>query len=464
MREADKKGICVQISNDAMAAYLTLLKPLPDETYTVHMINQVLQEKGIVHGIREEAIEQIIADKLYDADVQVASGTPVVEGQDGVYEYNFKQNPNKKPLIREDGSVDYWSMHLIETVVKDQVIAIYKPAVAGTDGKTIFGKVVPAKLRREQPPLKGRGFVRSNDNLTYIASMDGKIEMVNNRININNFHEIFANVDMVFGNIDFAGDVVIHGNVCSGMSVKAGGTLTVDGVVEGASLWAGKDIVLRGGVLGDNKAEIFAKGDICAKFFEYAKIEAYGTIVADALLQCEVECRKNVTLEGKHGVIVGGHIHAIGGVEVNEIGNESEVKGIVEVGFGEQLYQEMNEVRQNLQELHENIQKMKEGLRRFDELGEARGISYKDDPRRTAVLRAMIRDNSMEKMNQVRMEELRGLEETAVGASVKVNRKIYPGTMIVIGKEKKYVKEEQIAVEYVKRNDGIVLKGEALVE
>lgn len=66
------------------------------------------------------------------------------------------------------------------------------------------------------------------------------------------------------------------------MSVRAGGTLTVDGVVEGASLWAGKDIILRGGVLGDGKAVVFARGDIYARFFEYAKVEALGMIQADA--------------------------------------------------------------------------------------------------------------------------------------------------------------------------------------
>ncbi len=463
MVDVDIQAIRVEISGDAMAAYLTLLTPLPGEVYTVSMLKDALLAKGVVYGVRESVLTHMITNKVYDVSLQVAFGTPVVDGQDGVYEYNFKKNPNKKPVIREDGTVDYWSMNLIETVVQGQVIAIYKPAVAGTEGQTVLGKVLTPKMCREQPPLKGRGFERSNDNLTYIASTDGKIEMVNGRINISNFHEIFANVDMIFGNIDFAGDVVIHGNVCSGMSVRAGGTLTVDGVVEGASLWAGKDIILRGGVLGDNQAEIFARGDICAKFFEYAKIEALGMIQADAFLQCEVECKKNILLAGKRGMIIGGNVHAIEGIEVNEIGNDTEIKSIIEVGIGEHVYQEMNEIRQSLLELHENIRKIEEGIKKFDDLGEARGVSYKNDPRRTALLRALIRDNSMEKMKKARMEELREQEESARGASVKVNKTIYPGTLVIIGTSKNLVKEALIAVEYVKRGDKIVLKGDALV-
>lgn len=463
MKDVDIQAIRVQISEDAMAAYLTLLKPLPGEVYTVELLLGTLRQQGVVHGVREDILKKMIAERIFDVRIQVAFGTPVVDGQDGVYEYNFNQNPDKKPKIRDDGTVDYWSMNLIETVVEGQVIAIYKPAVQGTDGMNVRGIVIPAKPGKEQAPLKGRGFERSNDNLTYIASTDGKIEMVNNRININNFHEIFSNIDTLFGNIDFAGDVVIHGNVCSGMSVRAGGTLTVDGVVEGASLWAGKDIVLRGGVLGDSKAVVFARGDIYARFFEYAKVEALGMIQADAFLQCEVECKKNILLEGKRGIIIGGSAHAIEGIEVNEIGNESEIKSTIEVGIGESVYQEMNEIRQSLLELHGSIRKLEAGIQKFDEAGNTKDLAHKNDPRRIALIRALIRDNSMEKVKKARLEELSGQEEAAREATVKINRAIYPGTLIVIGNVKNLVKEEQFAVEYVRRGDKIILKGDAIV-
>lgn len=462
--EVDNDAIRILISEDAMSAYLTLLEPLPDEVYTVEMLENALLERGIVYGVMRDVLLRMIRDQLYEIRMLVAVGTPVQEGMDGRFEYHFRQNPNRRPQIREDGTVDYWSMNLIETVVRGQVIAIYKPAVQGTEGRTILGEVLPAKHCRELPPLRGRGFDRSNDNLTYVANMDGKIEMVNDRINISNFHEIFSNIDMLFGNIDFAGDVVIHGNVCTGMSVKARGTLTVDGVVEGAKLWAGKDIIIRGGVLGDNRADIYSGGDICAKFFEFARIESKGSIQADAFLQCEVECEKQILSEGKRGVIIGGDVHAIGGIEVNEIGNENEVKSRIEAGIGEKIYQEMSELRQNLRELNGNIRKLEAGIQRFDELGEERGVSYKNDPRRAALLRALLRDITMEKMNHSRMEELNAQEEIAKRAAIMVRRRIYPGTLLVMGYAKKLVKEEQIAVEYVKRGDKIILRGDELVE
>lgn len=463
MNDVDIQAIRVQISEDAMAAYLTLLKPLPGEAYTVEQLLEVLRQQGVVYGVRTDVLKKMIEKKLFDVRVQVAFGKPAVDGQDGVYEYNFKQNPDKKPAIRKDGSVDYWSMNLIETVVEGQVIAIYKPVVPGTDGMTVRGAVLPARLGREQAPLKGRGFVRSNDNLTYVAITDGKIERVNNRINISNVHEIFSNVDSLFGNIDFAGDVIIHGNVCNGMSVRVGGTLTIDGVVEGANLWAGKDIVLRGGVLGNGLAEIFARGDIYARFFEYSKVEALGMIQADAFLQSQVECKKYILLEGKKGAIIGGNVHAIEGITVNEVGNETEIKSTIEIGIGETIYQEMNEIRQSLSDLSASIRKLEYSIQKFDAKGDVKDLAFKNDPRRMNLLRALIRDSSMEKMKKARMEELNAQEEAARGATLKINRKIHPGTMVIIGNVKNLVKEEQVAVEYVRRGDKIVLKGDALV-
>lgn len=463
MREFEIQAVQVEISEDAMLAYLLVLEPLPGEIYSVAYLKRMLEQAGVTYGIKEEVLQNIITNRLYEMRLLVAEGVPAVDGTDGTYQYHFQMNPDKKPKIREDGSVDYWSLNLIQTVVKGQVIAIYEPAKQGMIGMTVTGQEIAPKHGKELPPLRGKGFERTDDNLTYVATTDGKIELVNDRICINNFHEIFSNIDMLFGNIDFAGDVVIHGNICSGMSVKAGGTLTVDGVVEGATVWAGKDIVLRGGVLGDGRAEVSAKGNIYARFFEYAKVDALGSIEADAFLQCEVECRKNILIKGKKGAIVGGRVHAIEGIEANEIGNESEIDSMIEVGIDQSVYKEMAELRQSQMELRENVRKLEDGIRQFDALGEQRGVSYKNDPRRAALLRAMIRDSSMEKMKTARLEELSNQETASKNASVKVNRTIYPGTTVTINGVKTVVKEEQFAVEYVRRLDKIILKGESIV-
>ena len=104
--------------------------------------------------------------------------------------------------------------------------------------------------------------------------MSGKIETQNDRVVILPVHELSGNADLSSGNIDFHGDVVIHGSVESGVIVKASGTITVDGIVEACTLEAGKDIILRSGMLGGNKASVKTKGSITAKFFEFTPLQS----------------------------------------------------------------------------------------------------------------------------------------------------------------------------------------------
>lgn len=80
------------------------------------------------------------------------------------------------------------------------------------------------------------------------------------------------------GNVEYHGDVVIHGGIKPGAKVSTSGSLTVDGICENCVIEAGKDIVLRSGVLGGNKTSIRAGGNIHAKFFEYCKVKADGFI------------------------------------------------------------------------------------------------------------------------------------------------------------------------------------------
>ena len=456
-------AIRVSVSEDEMSAYLTLPEPVMGARYTVDFLLEILEENNIVSGVKEYVLERMIGEKIYDVPVQVAFGRVAVDGTDGYYTFQFEMNPNRKPLIREDGTVDYWSVNLIQTVVEGQVIAVYNPAVQGESGHTVTGKELTPKIGKELAPLRGRGFERSADNRTYTAVIDGKIEFLNGRINITNFYEVYDDIDIVFGNVDFAGDVVIHGNICAGMSVRAGGSLTVEGVVEGASIWAGKDIILKGGVLGDGKAQIFSRGNIYASFFEYARVEALGMIQADSLLQCDVECRKNVVLEGKKGVILGGRVHAIEGIEANEIGNPSELKCIIEVGIGDERYQKMNDLQEKIAGLAKEVKRIEQELKKFDQREKDEGVSYRNNPQRVQLLRDYIRDSSTEKADRFELSELRAEEEAARTATVHITRAVYPGVQIVIGRLQVPVKSKQVAVEYVVQGGHIVMRGDEIV-
>ena len=145
----------VKTVNKDLEAWIRLPALEEGEHYTIEYLHDVLRVNQITYGIDEAQLQKILDEEIYEQDVLVARGIPAVEGQDGFYEYKVNMNLEKKPKILPDGSVDYWSMYSVQSVQKDQVIAIYHPAVKGTDGIGVSGKPIAARVAREQGPLRG---------------------------------------------------------------------------------------------------------------------------------------------------------------------------------------------------------------------------------------------------------------------------------------------------------------------
>ena len=448
MAEGTRPNAFVQTNNSEMEAYLQVPTPENEGDYTVAYLRTLLEQNGIRYGIIDSALKRIIDGQIYNQPIMVASGNPAVDGVDGYYEYKFQNRKDNKPQMKEDGSVDYWSVNSIQSVEAGQVIAIYHPPVQGSDGTNVRGVAVLAKRGKDQAILKGKGFIRSQDERTYIAEIDGKIEMQGDRIMVLAIHELSGDADISTGNIDFRGDVVIHGNVENGITINATGSITVDGTVEACTLIAGKDIILRRGMLGGHKASVKTKGNIFAKFFENTTIEAEGNIQADVLMNCEVDCKGKITLSGRRASIIGGEVHAIEGIEVFSLGNEAETKTYIYAGADPDMHTRMAMLEKKIGEVKEELAKIEKGIEQFKVLEREKQISYASDPRRMALLRIRIRDNATLAECETEFHRLEDLLGRSVGASVRVLDKVHPGVRINIGIERLKVQNEATNVEF----------------
>jgi hypothetical protein len=285
--------------------------------------------------------------------------------------------------------------------------------------------------------------------------MDGKIEMQNDKIVIMPVHELFGNAELAGGNIDFRGDVVIHGGVASGVTIKSTGTITVDGVVEACTMEAGKDIILRSGMMGGNKGRVKTKGNIIAKFFEFTSLECAGDMEVDVLMECDVNCEGRVKVHGPKGCIIGGVTRALQGVEASVIGNDVEKKTDIIVGAGKDIYTRLAVLEKKIAATKQNLQKIEEGIQQFAALEEQRGVSYAEDPRRIALLRVRIKDTAMLANDEAEMKKLKGFVERSRGAVVSVWKTIYPGACINMGEMKIMLKNTAGSVEFYKMPDKI---------
>ena len=448
----------VRISYDDMEAYLLLPTPIDeDEEYKFSKVFDRVKTSGVRACINETEIRTMIEEKIYDRECLIAKGIEAVNGIDGYYEYHFDTDFNKVPTIREDGTVDYWSIHAVEIVEEGQVIATYHDPVEGSNGMTVKGKLLSAKRGRSLSPLTGKGFERSEDNKTYTSMLNGKIEMKNNRIVISDVYEIQGDVGLKTGNIDFRGDVIVHGNVPTGSVIRATGSITIDGTVEGALLEANKDIIIRGGVLGAGKGRLIAKGDVYVKFVEYAEVKAHGFVSAGSLINSKVVSYSNVILKGRHASIVGGVVHAATGVEAYNFGNKYGVKTEIYVGVSEEVKKQISFHENCIYEAEDMIEKLNVGIKQLEDAAKAGLPVPPNDPRKASLLRTKIVKQAEMAAHTQQLNEMNLVVEKAQGANIKAFRDVYNGVIVGIDNLSHLVNEQQNAVAFVERNGNIIM-------
>ncbi len=449
----------VRCSGDHMEAFITVKRPEPGDEVTLGMLEEALAAKGVCAGIDKERLNEIVTRGLYDKEIRVAVGKAPVDGKDGYFEYLFNREFNKRPRILEDGTADYRNMKMIEQVHAGQEIVKYHPPVQGEEGYTVKGIPRVGHRGRELVPLKGKGFSRSADNLTYIAELDGKIEMSADRINILATYEISGDADLNIGNINFTGDVIIHGGVPSGMCIRATGNIMIDGIVEAAQLEAGKDIVLRSGMMGGQRATVYTKGNLFAKFCEYTTIDVEGNIEADVLMECHTHCKGLITLNGKRGAIVGGMAQATQGIDAAYLGNQAEVPTEVCVGVPSDTMQRVTVLTAKVDTARENLDVVEEKLAEFEDLELAKGVSYREDPRRLKLLRIKIQSTATLAQDRMELDGLKELLERSKDATVRARHTAYPGVTICLNEARITLKVPQRNSEFVMNENRVTSCG-----
>ena len=202
----------------------------------------------------------------------------------------------------------------------------------------------------------------SKDKLNFFSSINGQVNFADGKITILATHEVQANVDNSTGNINFIGSVYIRGNVLSGFIVEAGGDVEVFGGVEGATIKAGGDIILRRGMTGNNKGVLIAGGDIIANFIENGTIEAANDIKAESIMHSNVKCGNTLELAGRKGLLVGGVARVGREIKAKVIGSHLATRTLIEVGLDPNLRERYKVIRTEAITLEENIKKADQAI------------------------------------------------------------------------------------------------------
>ena len=420
----------VRVSDDRMEAWLYLAEPSETgERYRVDELLEMLRAEGVTTGYLMPRLVAMSKKGVYQREILVAKGKAVVEGKDGFYEYFF--TPDEivaAPTIREDGSVDYSSMSMLQSVKVGDALAEYYPAVGGEDGYDVEGNVLKSSMIKELQPLRGLSIERRGN--IYYAKAAGKIEMKNGNIDIRTVHEISGDVDLSTGRIEFFGDVTISGNVSAGVMIRVGRNLVIEGTVESAELFAGGDIVLKRGIQGNMKGKVRSRGSIYANFLEQCDVNAEFNVEANYILNANVKAGGRIVVSGRHGSIIGGRVAALQGVEAYQLGNPAEVRTIVHSGYEKEIYDRYTRCVEREKELEEKLQDV---LERMDELIKRKQFQGAASGN-TLVLLNGKKDEYFKQLDEVReeIERCRVRIEKGRGTRINAEGTTYKGVILSI--------------------------------
>lgn len=397
--------------------------------------------QNIVFGVQEDVIDRFVENREYCKTYVIAIGEKVVPPKDAEIEYFFNTDLRVRPTLKEDGSVDFFNLNIMNHCKEGDLLAKLHTEVMGEDGVDVYGEFIPAPLPKKKTIRFGRNMTLSEDKTELYSDVNGHVSLVEDRVFVSNVYEV-ENVDNGTGNIEYDGSVKISGNVCANFSVKAKGDIVVDGVVEGAYLEAGGNIIIGRGMNGMERGILKAEGNVVAKFLENATVSAKGYIETESILHSKVMAGTEITVTGKRAFITGGTVSALKQITAKTLGSQMAAATTIEVGIDPNS-------RARVQDLQKEIMELQQSIKKIDPVLEAsiqkikQGI--KMEPEQLSYMRTLAeKSKEMHRQLTVNMreaEELQDALDNNADASVVVTGVAYPGTKIVISGASVMIKE-----------------------
>lgn len=419
-------------------------------------IRRDLEYHKIVYGINENEITKHMEEPQYFKNILIAVGKKPRQGRDGRIDYCFHTDRTVKPRLNEDGTVNFHQLDNIAHVHKGDVLAKLTPVDKGEPGKSVYGKDIRQNAVKKIYFKYGRDVVVSEDGLELISQVDGYAVLENDKVFVSNEYDIPNDVDNSTGDVEFAGSIVVHGNVRTGFNLKAKGNIEVYGVVEGAVLEADGDVVIHRGVQGMNRCKLIVGGNLVAKFIESASITVAGSITADSIFNSKVSAQQEITVTGKGGSIIGGVIRSTKSVEATSIGTEMGAATSIEVGIDPGVKDRIKELETLIQKKTEEVNKLEQLVtlfRKKEELGVLEEEKIPMIPQFTKSI--ILGKTEIQEWKNEHEEKLLSISEDE-NACIKVTKEIYAGTVLTVSGASEILHDTYTHVIYTKKDGEIV--------
>lgn len=458
----------IRISDDKLIAEIRIRAQTPVESLTVEAIVQFLHRHKIRYGINKQAIETILNYHQFDEFLPVAYGYPVEQGVNPSIKLKFNPNHVPRPVIQENGKMDYRNMNYIQNVRLNDVLADILPPQAGTLGRTVHGDIILPRRSQDCLIQPGNNTRVAGD--TIVATANGSPILKDNQIHVLTDLEIHSDINYGTGNIEFAGNLVVHGHVRQNFDLTIGGSLVIDGHVEQSQIKVDGDLTVGEGIALQKKGNVHCYGKLKAGFIENSKIFCLNDLeVAKAIMHSEIECMGTVRVgtDGHAGWLSGGRIRATQRIEVGNCGAKTFTNTHLELSGHCSVEPELTLDSAKVAFLNKEIIRLTDAL--HDIVGHLTVLIRKKHenpdlgPTITQKMDELMAQRDTYKQKLVELnEKKRGLQVTFKPKPVEdepiiiVHGIIYPGTMITIRGVRYYIDDEISHMQFREANGEII--------
>ena len=404
-------------------------------------LRELLQKNGVVYGIDSGALSELSVRFAQGLEAKteavVAAGTPPINGEDGRIEFSFNTDSAPKPSISEDGGADYKNINIVNSVKAGEVLAKLRHPTNGVDGTDVTGRKVTARNGRPVGmPVGPNTALMDGDKDTLIALIDGIARYNGSAVSVSEGYAISGNVDYSTGNVSYENSVAVEGDIKSGFEVRCGGDLQVSGIIEDCKVTVKENVLCKCGFVGNGKGIIEAGGDVSLAFMKNQTLVCQGGVnIAKEAINSNINARKFIKIFGHNLSAAGGTLQTSGFMEMKTVGNISGIKTTLQIDPAPEITAELAKTEAEIAQYQINIKKLTQTL-------ETMPPAKKSDKEFTRKLR-----NSIAALQQqaialgAKALELRAAMDKFEGSYIKIERCVYPGTIIKFGTNNMTVSE-----------------------
>lgn len=330
----DAYTLHIEALNNQLECRASITVHNTDNSISPAELISILRNHDITTAVDLELIAIFCTESARGEDPQqftIARGKEAIAGKDGWLELIVKTGKDQADLAEDAaGRVDFKSIQSFSNIEPGQQIgAIYLPTT-GVAGETVSGEIIPAQAGRPSRTIAGSGVYFSDDGTQVIAKQAGRAIFDNNVLSVADEFVVNGDVDLSVGHISFNGFVDIKGDILDDFNISATKGINVTGSI-GACQISSDGPVTIGTMAGMGTGKITCKGTLQTRYLNQVTVECWGDVnISHELRNSSIKATGSINVP--KGLVTGGELVALEGVEIKILGARAGAKTTVTSG------------------------------------------------------------------------------------------------------------------------------------